>query len=560
MEKTKAPVETLSEDWAQLPWRKLEQHVYRLQKRIYKASNRGNVQVVHRLQQLLMKSHAARLLAVRRVTQDNQGKKTAGIDGVASVPPPARFTLADQVHPGNEQKTDPTRRVWIPKPGKTEKRPLGIPTMRERARQLLALLALEPEWEALFEPNSYGFRPGRSCHDAVKAIFTDIRYKPKYVLDADIKGCFDNIDHQALLQKLNTYPAMRQAIKSWLKAGVLENGTTHATDQGTPQGGVISPLLANIALHGLEETVRAAFRHREEKPYLIRYADDFVVLHPTKEGVEKAQQVVSAWLENMGLVLHPNKTRITHTLENQEGTAGFDFLGFTIRQYPVGKSHTGKLCGNPLGFKTIITPSKDAVQRHVQELGRIVRKHTATAQKDLIAQLNPVIRGWSNYYRAVSAKETLSECDHLLYGQLRHWARHRHHQKGGTWVKEKYWDADWRFKTPSGTMLGRHNDTSIRYHVKIRGAASPYDGNLIYWAQRLQDHPLTRNNLAKLLKLQKGKCEYCELYLRDGDLIEVDHIVPRSMGGQDVWWNKQALHRHCHDKKTACDGSTAKAH
>jgi RNA-directed DNA polymerase len=569
MVETKAPVAIPSEDWAQLPWRKLEQYVYRLQKRIYRAASRGNVQAVHRLEQLLMQSHAARTLAVRRVTQDNQGKKTAGVDGVANVPAPLRLALVDHIHPKNDKsgrKAAPTRRVWIPKPGKTEKRPLGIPTMRDRAKQALAKLALEPEWEAKFEPNSYGFRPGRSAHDAIEAIFLDIRYQPKYVLDADIKGCFDTISHEALLRKLNTYPAMRQAIKAWLKAGVLESGDIFPTEQGTPQGGVISPLLANIALHGMEQAVRAAFTFKEGKPYVVRYADDFVVLHPTEAGVEKAQRILTAWLAEVGLVLHPTKTRITHTLRHpggsqghETGDAGFDFLGFTARQFPVGLSHTGALMRKPLGFKTIIQPSKDAVKRHVQELGQVVRANRAAAQADLIAQLNPKIQGWANYYRTVCAKETFSTCDHLLYGQLRHWARHRHPHKGGHWVKERYWNDEWRFQAPGENTLGRHSRTSIRRHIKVRGTASPYDGNLIYWSQRLQHHPLTTGRMGKLLIRQQGKCMYCGLRLKAGDLLEIDHIVPRALEGDNDILNLQILHRHCHDQKTARDGSIARA-
>lgn len=569
MGETKAPAELPSEDWAQLPWRKLEQYVYRLQKRIYRASRRGNVQAVHRLEQLLMRSHAARLLAVRRVTQDNQGKKTAGVDGVANVPAALRPTLVAEIHPKNRrlwQNARPTRRVWIPKPGKTEKRPLGIPTMRDRAMQALAKLALEPEWEAKFEPNSYGFRPGRSAHDAIEAIFLATRYQPKYVLDADIKGCFDAISHDALLSKLDTYPSMRRLVKAWLEAGVFENGEVFPTDQGTPQGGVISPLLANIALHGMEEAVRAAFSTSVGKPYVIRYADDFVVLHPTKAGVEKAQRIIAAWLANMGLVLHPTKTRITHTKEPLVGRsdgrpageperAGFDFLGFTIRHFPVGKADTGRHHGKPLGHKTIIRPTKDAVLRHVQELGRIVRANKATSQEGLLAQLNPVIRGWSNYYRAVSAKETFSLCDHLLFEQLWRWARRRHPHKGKRWTRHKYWPQDWRFRAPTGNVLGRHSATRIQYHVKVRGSTSPFDGNLVYWSQRLQQHPLVQGKLGTLLRRQSGKCALCGLYLKDGDLLEIDHIVRRKLGGSDDLVNLQVLHRHCHDQKTARDGS-----
>jgi RNA-directed DNA polymerase len=216
---TKAPPAMVGEDWSDLPWRKLEQYVYRLQKRIYRASERGNQVAVHRLQHLLMRSRSARLLAVRRVTQDNQGKKTAGIDGVKSVEPAQRLAMAKTIHPRHhkKRKVRPVRRVWIPKPGKAERRPLGIPTMQDRASQALAKMALEPEWEARFEPNSFGFRPGRGCHDAIGAIFLDIKQRDKYVLDADIRGCFDHIDQTALLRKLTTYPAMRRSIRAWRK-------------------------------------------------------------------------------------------------------------------------------------------------------------------------------------------------------------------------------------------------------------------------------------------------------------------------------------------------------
>jgi RNA-directed DNA polymerase len=274
---TKAPSEMTSEDWSALPWRKLEQHCYRLQKRIYRASEHDNQVAVHRLQHLLMRSRSAQLLAVRRVSQDNQGKKTAGVDGVKAITPPERLTLAKALHPRHHKKwkAKPVRRVWIAKPGKSEKRPLGIPILYDRASQALAKLALEPEWEAHFEPNSYGFRPGRGCHDAIGAIFEAIKQKDKYVLDADIQGCFDHIDQTVLLNKLSTYPAMRRSIRAWLKAGVLEGCDFSPSNEGTPQGGVVSPLLANIALTGLEETLLKAYTRQEGKPALIRYADDF---------------------------------------------------------------------------------------------------------------------------------------------------------------------------------------------------------------------------------------------------------------------------------------------
>lgn len=223
-------------EWHLLPWRKLERQVYKLQTRIYRASRRGDVKAVHRLQRLLLNSWAARCLAVRRVTQDNQGKRTAGVDGIASLNPAQRLQLGKTLK--LTDKAQPTRRVWIPKPGKAEKRPLGIPTMADRSRQALVKLALEPEWEARFEPNSYGFRPGRSAHDAIEAIFNCIRVIPKYVLDADIAKCFDRINHQALLEKLHAPPLIYRQVKAWLKGGVMESGQWFPTEEGTPQGGV----------------------------------------------------------------------------------------------------------------------------------------------------------------------------------------------------------------------------------------------------------------------------------------------------------------------------------
>ncbi len=234
--------EEMSVAWNKLPWHKLEQHCFRIQKRIYRAKQSGNTRKVEKLQKLLMKSEAARLLAVRRVTQENQGKKTAGVDGVKSIPPQERFALAQHIHPKHwkhSKRPLPVRHVWIPKPGKpNERRPLGIPVMMERSKQALVKLALEPAWEAVFEPKSYGFRPGRSCHDAIGAIFLAVKSKPKFVFDADIKGCFDNISHDALLEKLHAFPQLGHLIKGWLKAGVMEGLDFSPTESGTPQGGV----------------------------------------------------------------------------------------------------------------------------------------------------------------------------------------------------------------------------------------------------------------------------------------------------------------------------------
>ncbi|MEA5520839.1 reverse transcriptase domain-containing protein, partial [Limnoraphis robusta CCNP1315] len=292
-------------EWKAIPWHKLERKVFKLQKRIYQASQRGNVKLVRGLQKILMKSWSARALSVRRVSQDNQGKKTAGVDGQKNLTPKQRLALTGELKLGT--KVSPTRRVWIPKPGTEEKRPLGIPTMKDRALQVLVKMALEPEWEARFEPNSYGFRTGRSCHDAIEAIYTSIHCKSKYVLDADIAKCFDRIDHKALLNKLNTFPTIRRQIRAWLKAGVMDNMQYLETSEGTPQGGVISPLLANISLHGMEERVKefadtlptkSGFGKRDNRKALnfIRYADDFVILHEDITVVQRCKEIISEWL------------------------------------------------------------------------------------------------------------------------------------------------------------------------------------------------------------------------------------------------------------------------
>ncbi|NEN95895.1 MAG: group II intron reverse transcriptase/maturase [Moorea sp. SIO3I7] len=533
-------------EWKKVNWRKLEMTVFKLQKRIYRASSRGDVRVVRKLQKTLMKSWSAKMIAVRRVTQQNKGKKTAGIDGVKSLTPKQRLALVASLKV--QRKAKPTRRVWIPKPGRTEKRPLGIPTMYDRALQALACAALEPEWEAKFEPNSYGFRPGRSCHDAIEAIFKSIKQKPKWVLDADIAKCFDKINHDALLTKLNTYPSLRRLIKSWLKAGVIDNGTFSSIKEGTPQGGVISPLLANIALHGMEERIKQyaksmkGDKKRNKKALnLIRYADDFVILHKEQTVVEECQRIINEWLNDMGLELKPSKTKITHTLD------GFDFLGFTIRQYQVGK-HQSKQ-----GFKTIIKPSKEKVQEHYRQLSKSIDKHRAAPQEALIRHLKPIIRGWCNYYKSVCSQETFDELGNMLWNKLQRWGYRRHPKKSKTWVNDKYWGTiegdNWTFMTGKDNYLPKHAKTKIVRHTKIQDTRSPYDGDLIYWNTRMRKHPEMTTQKGKLLERQEGKCTHCGLTFRDGDLMEKHHIIPRALGGNNSDKNLELLHLHCHDVK-----------
>lgn len=500
------------------------------------------------------------------------------MDGVKSLTPKQRLNLVDNLKLGSKVK--PTRRVWIEKPGKDEKRPLGIPVMYDRALQALVKLALEPEWEAQFEPNSYGFRPGRSCHDAIGAIFNAIRYKAKYVLDADIAKCFDKINHEALLRKLNTSPLIRRQIRAWLKAGVMDNKQLFPTLEGTPQGGVISPLLANIALHGMEERIKefaktldikkskgkgqVSWQQKCKGLTLIRYADDFVILHEDLTVVQKCREIISEWLKDMDLELKPSKTRIAHTLSRLgEEPPGIDFLGFNVRQHPCGQHTSGKNPqGRLLGFSTIITPSDEKVKIHLKETAKVIDTHRGKSQADLIKALNPKITGWANYYRAVPSSKVFYKLDSLVYQKLRPWANHRHPNKSGEWVSNKYWqtigDDHWVFATrvegKNPLRLHKHGQTKIIDHAKVKGESSPYDGNLVYWSTRMGQHPQMPKRTATLLKTQKGKCAHCGLLFRDSDVLEVDHKIPKSQGGKDSYDNWQLLHRHCHDTKTAIDG------
>ncbi len=560
---SKTLIKTQTVEWKDLKWRKLERVTFKLQKRIFQASERGDVKAVRKLQKTLINSWSAKCIAVRRVTQDNQGKNTAGVDGIKTLNPKQRMNLVGKLKLTN--KVYPTRRVNIPKPGTTETRPLGIPTINDRALQALVKLAMEPEWEAKFEPNSYGFRPGRSCHDAIGAIFNSISLKAKYVLDADIAKCFDRIDHKALISKISTYPTLSRLLKTWLKAGYMDGKELFPTNDGTPQGGIISPLLANIALHGMEERVKQYAETQKGQKRdnckalsLIRYADDFVIIHEDLNVVKKCQEIIANWLSDMGLELKPSKTKLTHTLNEIDGNVGFEFLGFHIQQYKVGNYRCAKNGhGTPLGFKTLITPSKTKIKTHLVKIAEVIDTHKNAPQAALISKLNPIIRGWSNYYSTVVSKETFSKVDHLTYDKLRAWARTR---GKGNINKDKYWrtvsDRNWCFSTEDGLKLLTHSSTPIVRHTKVKGEASPFDGNWTYGRKRRGEYPGTSNRVSKLIKKQKGICPHCGLYFSSTNIVEVDHIIPKSLGGKDTYDNLQLLHKHCHDTKTASDGSS----
>jgi len=552
---------------------------------IYKASKSneaGSIQTVRKYQHRIIESIEAKLLAVRRVTQDNRGKNTAGVDGIKSISPEKRIDLAKNlVLP---IKGSPLRRVWIPKPGKPEKRPLGIPAIRDRCAQALFKMALEPEWEAKFEDNSYGFRPGRNCHDAISAIRSFIQKRPKYVLDADIAKCFDRIDHEKLLNIIGMKGKYRRQLKSWLKSGVLDGDVFATTENGTPQGGVISPLLANIALHGMENFIKELIKdipvrgstgnlvrpaRRMDSLGFVRYADDFVVMHPDLKVIELIHNKLPDYLKEIGLELSPTKTRISHTLEipdetkeicgGLDGKPGFNFLGFYIRQHKTIHLSAHSPSKELLGFRTLIIPSQEKRNIHQEKLHDLVlKKGKKLSQDALIKKLNPVIRGWSNYFGKSDANMmgNLVQMDYLLYLKLRQWAKRVYKTSGkGKSAFRKIRNNKWTFATKEGAILVAHIDYSqpLSGYAKVKGGGSPFDHDQIYWAKRLTQNNIYNTRVTILLKAQQGKCKWCNAQFVYDDVLEVDHIIPRAKGGKDIYTNLQLLHGHCHDQKSRMD-------
>jgi len=440
------------------------------------------------LQKLLVRSHSARLLAVRRVTQENKGKYTPGIDGQIYVTSKERAELAEEVRQTNifNYKCKPLRRVYIPK-SSGDKRPLGIPTVKDRVMQMLVKLTLEPEWEARFEPHSHGFRPGRRCMDAIWQIWASIKVQGKqkrsaWILDADISGCFDNINHEALLKRV---PVFRVTVRRWLESGIIEFEKYYQTKAGTPQGGIISPLLANIALDGMERLfgmenskgnyTTPARRLGENKGLnLIRYADDFVVTAPSKEKIiSYVLPKLQAFLKERGMELNEVKTEIVHRDE------GFDFLGFNIRQY---HSRARSVC--------LAKPSKKAVKRHLEHVKTVISMSKQMKADELISKLNPIIRGWANYYCYSSAKETFNYIDYRIWKMLWQWCLRRHKDKGKQWIRHRYFmnlaKRKWIFgeRKENVLLFCRSFRAGVKY-IPVKGYSSPYDASLNeYWSNR----------------------------------------------------------------------------
>lgn len=556
---------TKAEQWRKVPWKNAEEQVRKIQERIYDASSRNDLKNVRALQKVLVGLTSAKFIAVRRISQDNRGKRSAGVDGVASLTTTQRMELVDELQiDGN---ADPIRRVYIPRPDGRQ-RPLGIPTIRDRAKQFLLLMALEPEWEARFEPNSYGFRPGRSCQDARAAICQSLKQKAKYAFDADIEQCFPSIAHQPLLNKVNTIPRFRKQIKAWLKAGITFEGVTEPNTQGTPQGGPISPLLANIALHGLEEHVKqclVTWSKMGELPrgsalsnvLTVRYADDFVILYPHIKILERVVEEVEKFLAPMGLKISNTKSTIRHTLHEYKGNqAGFTFLGFYFSHKVCGVGKTSWVANQhgrvPLQYYLSQTPDKIRVQRHTDEIRDIVKRMEKQPQKELIETLNQKIQGWTNYYAFTDNNQTFYECDRRMFWRLLRYACNRHKQKGKKWVINRYFHTfkgrKWIFAMPDRSSHIRlySKETGRQMYVKVKGHKSPYDGDTRYWGNRWKMAASPRRQ--KLYTKQNGKCSWCQEPILVGQVIEIDHIKPKKDGGSNEMKNLRLVHGHCHDQ------------
>jgi RNA-directed DNA polymerase len=523
----------VSAQWDKISWREQEGQVRRLRQRIFKAAQEQDWPKVRNLQKLMLRSQANTLVSVRQVTQRNAGRKTAGIDGEVALTPEARAQVAVRVHQSiTSWNPRAVKRVYIPKASNRAKlRPLGIPVLMDRCHQQRVRHALEPEWEARFEPRSYGFRPGRSCQDAIAAIYNvgkGPRASRVWALDADLAAAFDKIDHDHLLAALGSFPA-RDLICGWLKAGVFEAGKGFApTTEGTPQGGVISPCLLNVALHGLEEAAGVRYRASGTNagalmpgsPAAVRYADDLIVLCGSQQQAEQIKAQLAEWLAPRGLAFNEDKTKTVHLGE------GFDFLGFNVRRY-----HNRKL---------LIKPSKAAVRRLRERLAaetRILRGGNAVA---VIAKLSPIVRGWAAYYRGVVSSRLFGALDSYLWKLLYKWATWRHKNKPKRWIVGRYFGKFNKFRNDhwvfgdrdSGAYLVKFSWTAIQRHVLVKGAASPDDPALAeYWANRRNKAkpPLSKHTL-RLLTRQDGLCPLC------GDPLLTASQPPSSPEQWERWW------------------------
>jgi len=533
-------------EWQTINWRAANDAVNNLRRRIYRASTQSNYKIVRNLQRLLLKSTANKLLSIRRVTQQNHGRYTPGVDKVIIDTDKGRENLYRQLTKSTTYNPHPVKRVYIPKKN-GKNRPLGLPSIIDRCWQAIVKSALEPYWEAKFEATSYGFRPGRSAHDAIQKIFCIARAgkSRQWVLDADIKSAYDCINHSFLMKLIKGFPG-RSMIYKWLKAGVMENNCYSPTEVGTPQGGIISPLLANIAFHGMENALGIEYWKdnvlKLKCPYmLVRYADDFVVFAKSQVSCLEAKEKLQHFLAERGLQLSEEKTHVRHLTE------GFDFLGFNIKHYATR--------GKKRGYVLLCKPSKMSVRSYKQQMKQVWKSVIGIPTESAIKLLNSKIIGWCNYFRIGSSKRTFSVIDNwMFWRQIRFLAR-RHPNKQWWWWKKHYFGMvkgrqdRWVFKdTISGNTLWKHAWTKIKRHTLVKGKFSPDDPTLQkYWRARQANKSVFLYGIKPILaRKQKGICLVCRQPLDNGELLHVHHIIAKALGGNDKVSNLCLLHKACH--------------
>lgn len=520
---------------------------------------------MRRMQMKAINSKLNLLYAIRRVTSINKGKKTAGMDNLVYLTPAARYTLYEELRTENFLDWTPigVRRIEIPRPAKSP-RPLGIPTVKDRVVQMVVKNALEPEWEAVFENGSYGFRPGRSTHDAMLRIWRVLSSKKRqWVLDADIKGCFNNIAHDPLLAQLDGFPA-QNLTRRWLKAGYFYRKVYHETPLGTPQGGIISPLLANIALHGMESALKVKYHKqgyiRSECPFIpIRYADDFVVMCDTEEAAQEAKEILAKWLAERGMEFAPEKTAI------RQVTEGFDFLGWTFRLYRTKKGKKWLRAKQEL--TTLVKPSNKSTTSIKNLFKEIWRKNIGMPAWKAITIMNPILVGWANYHKFVNANETFRAVDHFQYLQAVRYARRKHPRKSWKWICDRYFKrtetkkarktgkdtkaiSNWTFSDGSKSLV-QLRSISLENYVSVsygRNVYNPADRE--YFLDRKLNRLIKKKTAREALyKRQQGICPICGENIAFGDWDEplhVHHLIARKDGGKDVISNLMLLHEECH--------------